>query len=331
MPLLAAGSKVDPDVSVIIPLHTDGPRFRRCLESIMTMPSKTIFEVVVVTDRATFGLPSEVISVTTRSPRTTSPAVKRDRAFDVARGRILAFIDDDAYPRPDWLDSAAETLKDEAIHAVGGPGLTPPDSTWRERLGGAVYESILGSGPLRHRFVAVQPARDSDDLPAYNLLIRREALATIGGWSSTFYGGEDTKVCHELVTAGFRLRYDPRVVVYHHRRPVLRAHLQQVANVGRHRGFFVRRYPRTSFRLPYFAPTLATLVAVPACALLIRAIPHRNKKLILSGAAGWLFLSATVARRLGPAALLFPAVLIAHHLAYGGSFIRGLLSQRLES
>jgi cellulose synthase/poly-beta-1,6-N-acetylglucosamine synthase-like glycosyltransferase len=249
---VSARSEVIPRVSVVVPLHRDGSVFRRCLREIVEMKSEQSFEVVVVSDRVVTHLPAGVAFASTGSQADTSPAEKRDKAVFLARGEYLAFIDDDAYPRSDWLDSALLALVRTGAVAVGGPGVTPPDSPWRERMGGAVYESRLGSGPLRHRFVSVAPPLFSDDLPAYNLVISREALEAVGGWSSTFYGGEDTKLCLTLVQAGFRLLYDPQVVVFHNRRPILIPHLRQVANVGRHSLFAsIRRLPaRASTSFP---------------------------------------------------------------------------------
>ena len=39
-----------------------------------------------------------------------SPAVKRDLAAKEALGEIIAFIDDDSYPRKDWLIAAEKTF-----------------------------------------------------------------------------------------------------------------------------------------------------------------------------------------------------------------------------
>ena len=45
--------------------------------------------------------------------------------------------------------------------------------------------------------------RTVDDYPAYNLFVRREALEHVGGWGTTFYGGEDTVLCLKLAEAGW--------------------------------------------------------------------------------------------------------------------------------
>jgi glycosyltransferase involved in cell wall biosynthesis len=330
MAFLAPNSPSNPEVSIIVPLHEDGERFRRCLRACLAMTVEASFEIVIVSDGPVSNLPPEMVHAMTSSPTPTSPAVKRDVGERVARGRILAFLDDDAYPSSNWLDTALDVLTTFGAHAVGGPGLTPPGSSWRERLGGAVYESRLGSGPLRYRFVPGAFVSECDDLPAYNLIARRDAINAVGGWTSTFYGGEDTKVCLQLSAAGFKLLYHPAVVVYHHRRPVLRPHLRQVGNVGRHRGFFVRRYPATSRRPIYFLPALGTFLAAPvavALAMGFRASPKITGTLVLGG---WLVLSGSAASKLRFAALAFPGVLLSHHLAYGFNFVRGFFSSQLD-
>jgi GT2 family glycosyltransferase len=320
-----------PQVSVIIPLHRDGERFRRCLDHCRQMRVSTVFEVICVSDHDLASLPPDVLCVRTGSTEDTSPAVKRDAGERVARGQFLAFLDDDAYPRSDWLDVALAALADPTVAAVGGPGVTPIDSPWRERLGGAVYESVLGSGPLRFRFVSLEPARDCDDLPAYCLVVRREAMQAVGGWQSTYYGGEDTKLCLALVSSGFRLRYIPDMVVYHHRRAIFGPHLRQVSNVGRHRGFFVKKYPRTSLRALYFLP-IAVVVGVLALAPLLVVFAMRAPlPLLVLAVAAWLTLSATALRAAGAGALAFPVILFCHHLWYGVSFLRGLLTKELRT
>jgi GT2 family glycosyltransferase len=329
--IVGPGSTLSPEVSVIIPLHRDSDRFRKCLDQCRQMRVSTVFEVICVSDHDAASLPTDVLLVRTGSAEDTSPAVKRDAGERIARGRFLAFIDDDAYPRSDWLDVAMAALGDPMVSAVGGPGLTPIDSPWRERLGGAVYGSPLGSGPLRFRFVSIQPARDCDDLPAYCLVVQRDAIRAVGGWQSTYYGGEDTKLCLALVSTGFRLRYIPDMVVYHHRRAIFGPHLRQISNVGRHRGFFVKMYPRTSRRALYFLPVVVVFCILALAALWIILAMKAPLPLLVLAVAGWLALSATALKAAGAAALAFPAILFCHHLWYGVSFLRGLLTRELRT
>lgn len=331
MVLISASDPTPPLVSIIIPLHRDGECFRRCLAHYWNLSPETPFEVVVVTDGDVQPLPERVVHVRTGSPTDTSPAVKRDIGAKAARGSVFAYIDDDAYPSATWLHDALEAMKETGAAAIGGPGITPPDSGWRERLGGAVYESRVGTGPLRHRFLALQPHRVVDDVPAYNFVVQREAVEAVGGWNSTFYGGEDTKICLSLIKEGYRLVYSPNALVYHYRRPVLRAHLRQVANVGRHRGFFVRRYPATSRRAVYFLPSLGVIGIVPVLAATLFVAARSPGRLLALMFVAWSGLTLPALGRAGLSAPLFPPVLLLHHAAYGFNFVRGLLGKDLTN
>jgi GT2 family glycosyltransferase len=310
--------------SIVIPAHRNGPALRRCVEACLRQEYPN-FEVVVASDRSLSQMPGEVIPVETGARSDTSPAEKRDAAFKKTSGDVLAFVDDDAYPRPDWLARAAGYFDDPDVQALGGPGVTPPGSSWPERVGGAVYESPAGSAFLRYRFLPLSPRRVTD-YPAYNLFVRREALETVGGWGTAFYGGEDTVLCLKLAEAGWPVHYAPDVLVFHHRRPVLAAHLRQVANVGRHRGYFVRAFPATSRRALYALPALA-----PAALLLTALGLRRHRGLGLSVAATVYGLVAGESLRRHPpsVALATPFVAAAHHVAYGTAFVRGLLGGRM--
>src|SRR5688572_5568786 len=148
-----------PAVSVIVPLHRLTPVARRCLEETAAALGGE-HELIVVTDRPQEGIPAAARTIVTGSPSDTSPAEKRDAALAHVRGAVCAFLDDDAYPEPGWVDAALARLEDPSVAAVGGPGVTPAGSSLRERLGGAFYESPLGSGSIRYRFTPVGGARE---------------------------------------------------------------------------------------------------------------------------------------------------------------------------
>lgn len=322
------------EISVIVPLHRYNSVARRCLEALVGLPGG-LHETLVVTDQPLHDrLPEGATALTTGSTTDTSPAEKRDFALEQASGRICAFIDDDAWPADSWwLERALERFADPAIAALGGPGVTPPGAPLSERLGGAFYESRLGSGGLRHRFVPEGGPRDVHDWPAYNFFVRTGILRDVGGWASRFYGGEDTKLCLSLIEAGHRIVYDPDVVVYHKRRPLFRPHMRQVANVGRHRGWFVHEYPLTSARPIFFAPS-AALVAFPLIALWGVRHARRRRRLGVAGALGWGGVTALAVRdgQDRATAALLPVALAAGHGAYGAGFLRGLLfTSRIEA
>ena len=322
------GSQAAARVSVIIPLHRDNAGFRECLAGCLALDYPD-YEVVVVTDEGV-DLPAEVKLVPTGADHDTGPGEKRDLGMHASAGDFFAFIDDDAAPRRDWLTQAVRVLEDTTVGAVAGPGVTPPGSGWAERAGGAFYESWLGSGPYRYRFRPGR-SRDVDDYPAYNLIVRRSAAEHVKGWGTGFYGGEDTVICLALVEAGWRIVYDPDVVVFHQRRPVMRRHLAQVGNVGRHRGYFVKAYPKTSLRPSYFLPTIGTLALIGLAAASLFSFKARLTLGVAIGAYAAGGVVTGIIEQDDPSiALVLPAVALASHVTYGLQFIRGLLTGRLD-
>ncbi|RJP65659.1 MAG: glycosyltransferase [Candidatus Abyssobacteria bacterium SURF_17] len=334
-------SKSMPKISVIIPLHTCSARFLKDFAHFRSLEYPD-FEILIVADEPTLSEAanprypelkrlekSGLVTLLSTGKQLTGPAEKRDIGIQKAAGDICAFIDDDAYPRPDWLRSAVGFFDDPRVAAVGGPGVTPPEDNLFEQASGAVFASPLGSGHTLHRFVQRRP-REVDDFPAFNLLVRSEVLSEVNGFSSTYYGGEDTKLCLEIVKLGKKILYRPEVVVFHHRRPLFRPHVKQIANVGVHRGYFAKTYPETSRRLFYFLPSLVVLALF--FGVILSFFSKLIAALLLIGLGSYFavaFVSIMPASRLS-VALLGAVGIMASHIVYGCAFIRGLTLKHMD-
>lgn len=326
-----------PKVSIIIPLYVITDRFFKDF-LIYNNLNYSSFEILVVCDK-NVQLPklSRVkVKVILTGKKHTGPAEKRDQAIKLARGEVCAFIDDDAYPDPNWLKNAVKWFKNPDIVAVGGPGLTPPEDSFSQKLGGYIIESYLCSGGIQNRFYVGEKRGFATtpkfvvDWPAYNLLARTSILKKIGGYSSTFYGGEDTLLCLRLIKHG-RIICDPEVVVYHHRRNYPFGHSKQISSVGIHRGYFFKRYPETSRSIVYLLPTFLTLGLVMGILLSVL-----NSRIFLYPFLVLLlffyllgFLSVKLHKVDIWSALIASFGIMTTHLVYGTSFIKGLLTKRL--
>jgi len=257
------------------------------------------------------------------------PADKRDLALKYAKGEIIAFIDDDAYPQPDWLKNAVINFKDESVAAVGGPAVTPAEDNLRQQASGRVYASFLVSGTFVYRYVP-KTKREVDDFPSCNFLVRKSAMQELGGFKTSFWPGEDTKFCLDITgKLKKKIIYDPKVLVFHHRRQLYLAHLAQVANYALHRGYFVKKYPQTSLRFAYFMPSLFLLALF--CGGIMSLFFPALRLLYLSATGLYLFsaLIFSFNRDLRLMFLVFSGTILTH-LAYGVYFIKGLLSLKLK-
>jgi GT2 family glycosyltransferase len=318
-----------PKVSIIIALYVTTDYFyesvKKCLE--LDYPD---FEILIGVDKnINLNFKDKRVRVLKTGELRTGPAEKRDIGIVKAKGDLIAFLDDDSYPDPNWLKKAVEVLNKKKVEAVCGPGLTPPADGFAQKVTGAIIGSKLGSGPYYYRFVKGSP-RFVDDFPAYNLIVKRDVLLKIGNFGVKFYGGEDTALCLKLINLGARIFYHPDIVVYHHRREFPGKYVWQVGNVGLHRGYFVKKYPQTSLRPSYFGPSALTL-GLPLFLLL----SFFSKTFLLITAGGLtifyliVFITSIFENSL-IVSLFLPFAILVHYFAYGTQFIKGLLAKELE-
>src|SRR5262245_17606984 len=133
-----------------MPVERIGGDAERAIASVLAQDAPFAFELIVVSAQP-LGLPEE-----TRSRNVVegnrNPATRRNRGVSVARGEILAFLDDDAVADPRWLATAVAWLDEhpQAL-ALGGPDPAPPDSTIAELVSDTLLATPwIGSGVAAH-------------------------------------------------------------------------------------------------------------------------------------------------------------------------------------
>ena len=333
------GAASPPFFSVVIACPKPGEWLRQCLCALAAQTYRN-FEVIVLPDGPVSeddGLEGcHVPALKVVPTGKVRPAEKRNTGIDMAKGDVVAFIDDDAYPDARWLESASKYFAESSIGALGGPGVTAPGDGLMADAGGRVYSNIFVSGNYRYRYVGGRVRRDIDDYPSCNLFVRTSILKAIGGYRTDFWPGEDTLLCEDIVYGqGARLVYDPWTLVYHHRRPLFAAHLRQLGRYARHRGYFAKRHPKTSLKPAYFVPSafLAYLVLLAAWFAVRAAVGCSFGALDMAMAAPlalYLSLVAVTTVSLNPAlwGATFAGV-AASHAWYGWCFLNGLAASRM--
>ena len=342
----------DPLVSVVIACPNDSWMLRECLAGlgrqtydnweVVVLPDGPIDQLTIDNcqkDQLTIDNCREVHNRVIRVLPTgkVRPAEKRNLGIREAKGEIIAFIDDDAYPDEHWLEYAVKYFGDPDIGGVGGPGVTPPGDKWLAHVGGRVYDNFLVSGNYRYRYKAGGVRMDVEDYPSCNLFVRKDILEKIGGYRTDFWPGEDTLLCKDIIDNWKRIIYEPWVVVYHHRRALFMPHLRQLGRYGFHRGYFCKRFPSNSLRASYFVPTafVGYLLALAAFAGVLTACG------LWRGTWGVAFAGAAVPAvvyavsvlatsfSLRPHVWLLTALgVLASHVVYGIRFLQGLSARK---
>jgi hypothetical protein len=135
---------------------------------------------------------------------------------------IVAFIDDDAVPRPDWLGRLVRHFEHPEVGGVGGrdhvhhsevpeaPEVPTVDVGRITRWGKLIGNHHRGSGEPRNVMV----------LKAAGMAFRRHALALPSGLRGT--GAQvhfEVATCLSALRRGWKLIYDPKAVVDHYPGP----------------------------------------------------------------------------------------------------------------
>jgi cellulose synthase/poly-beta-1,6-N-acetylglucosamine synthase-like glycosyltransferase len=314
----------NPSVSIIIPCKDIGDHTRECIKHCKQLDYDG-YEIILLPDYSK----EAVEGIMTVATDTVPPGVKRNIGVKNSNGELCAFIDDDAYPRSDWLTSAVKYLEDPQVGGVGGPGLTPEEDGLMQRASGYVLSSFM-VGNLSSRYRTKQ-SFESDDIHSCNFVARKSVVVEAGGWNEKYWPGEDTLMCLAIKRLGKKLIEASDVVVYHHRRPLFKPHLKQVSRFGEHRGFFAKKFPENSLRPTYIAPSVLVLSLITG--LVLSFLLSFFVYLTVLGIATYLTLSLIAAAlqvRNVKLILLVWSGTIVTHITYGVFFLLGLIKRDLK-
>jgi GT2 family glycosyltransferase len=144
----------------------------------------------------------------------TPQGIARNLGAGEARGELLAFLDADAVPAPDWLDRLEEAAAGRTVAVAGAIENGTPQST-------------VGTAGFLLEFAEWLPRRHG--APAHgatcNFAVRRDAFRRVGGFAEDTWTGEDTLLSAALA-ADAPLVFARAARVTHMNRTALRPFLR---------------------------------------------------------------------------------------------------------
>jgi cellulose synthase/poly-beta-1,6-N-acetylglucosamine synthase-like glycosyltransferase len=226
-PPVAGSVPVSPRVSVLVPTYRRPDDLRRCLRALASQALQAD-EVIVVLRQDD----SESIAAASDLSR-EQPAMRRilvnaagvvhalNSGLEAATGDIVAITDDDAAPRPDWLQRIVAIVEsDPRVGGVGGRdwvhhGERTEIATRRtvgrlQWYGRCIGNHHLGAGAAREVWF----------LKGVNMSFRRAAIGKLR--FDARLRGSGAQVCNDMAfslairRAGWKLIYDPQVAVDHY-------------------------------------------------------------------------------------------------------------------
>jgi GT2 family glycosyltransferase len=241
-----------PTFSIIVPTYCRPKQLAACLESIAQLEyPRELFEVLVVDDGSSSPPPHEIISafsskfpVSLMTPKHGGPAAARNAGAGQAKGKFLAFTDDDCAPAPDWLQALATRLAVSPDCMIGGHAINAlvhnPCAAASQMLIDYLYSYFntrVGEGSF---------------FTSNNICVPADHFRAIGGFDVSFSNAaaEDRDFCDRWFHSGRRLIYAPEIIVYHAHALTLKTFWRQHCTYGRGANQFYRlHYQRTSEKL----------------------------------------------------------------------------------
>jgi glycosyltransferase involved in cell wall biosynthesis len=224
-------------LSVVVCAYNAAETLDECLRHTCALDYPDL-EVIVVDDGST----DATAEIARRHPRArlvqiehAGLSVARNEGFGAARGEIVAYLDSDAYPSPEWPYYLVLGLDRRTVGGVGGPNVPPVD----DPLGAQVVAQSPG-GPV-HVLLADDRA---EHVPGCNMAFWRHVLEAVGGFDPIYTAaGDDVDLCWKVLDRRWEIGFHPAALVWHHRRPGLRRYLRQQRGYGRAEALVEARHP----------------------------------------------------------------------------------------
>jgi glucosyl-dolichyl phosphate glucuronosyltransferase len=214
-----------PPISVVICVYTE-KRWREILEAVESIrrQSEKSLEIILVVDhnpilrdRLANAL-SDVTVVENKQAQGLSGG--RNTGISVARGDVVAFLDDDAVADADWLKYLGDCYEDPAVLAAGGRTLpnwqTRKPNWFPQEFAWTVGASYIGM-PLSRAAVR--------NIMGGNASYRRELFQQVGGFANTIgrsagkrpMGCEETELCIRIrhCRPDAVLLFETQAVIHH--------------------------------------------------------------------------------------------------------------------
>jgi GT2 family glycosyltransferase len=216
-----------PPATVVVVNYNTADELPGCLTALAALAYPGAVQIVVVDNASTDGSAERV--------RAQFPQVEliagetnlgfaggANRGWAAARGDLLAVVNPDVRPRPDWLAARARALRDHAGDraAIVGGKLLYEDGATVQHAGG-IFGFPLATTDHRGRGTrdtgAYEQAAPVPFVTGGALAITREAATALGGFDAGFYPAyfEDVDLCWRAREAGYTIWYVPDAVATH--------------------------------------------------------------------------------------------------------------------
>lgn len=261
-----------PVVSIIVPAYNSQKTITACVKSLSRQSTDIPYEVIIVDsgNDATISIARAIMPQVKafHIPMRLNPGEARNLGVSKSKGRILCFIDSDAWAADNWVQMIAAKLDGQKDLIVGGTILNgSPDSS----VGRAEYLIEF------NEFSQGTNSGTAWFLPTVNIAMHRNLFDRIGGFPK-IRAAEDVIFCKNARDCGAKICFSPDIRVYHQNRTELGKYLKNQMVLGTYTAVARRRVPFPD-QVGFFTYIMCLPLAPPLkLAKIVSRLYKRNPK-----------------------------------------------------
>ena len=318
-------------LSVVIVTFGRPVLLKQCLNSIAVSKLPQYYEIILIVNGDDAGQAEKIaqnytgLKIKVYLIGRMTNAAARNQAIGYSSGEIIYFLDDDVIVSENiFIDVLDKFKARQDVDVIGGPNLTPLNSSLFQRCCGYAFSSVFGAADMHSRYAAFGKDRPADDrlLILCNLSVRKTTLdAKKIMFAGDLVCAEENNLLYRLELEGCKMLYCPQLIVYHERRKNILSFITQVFRYGYGRFQHTCHMPG-SLRVFHLLPSLFVLYLLLS---LFWTTPISSLVFLIYILVD-IYFAAYIAfrRKCLPAFIILPVIFMVEHLSYGCGFIYGI-------
>lgn len=235
-----------PAVTVVVPVRNCEKTIGRTLDGLTRLDYPRDRLEVIVVDGVSIDKTKDIVqqypvTMLTQSAKGLNQA--RNTGLKNSKGEIIAYTDGDCIVSSKWLKKIVANFDDPEVGAVGGN----VEGYMKDDLFNQYADnSVIRVMPFSPRRVILDRLKPFLYAPGCNMAFRKSALEKAGLFNPKIRNGFDEfETLERIIKTGYKIVFDPEVLVQHQHRSSLRQILRQAFNYGTGGALLVKLLPKT--------------------------------------------------------------------------------------
>jgi cellulose synthase/poly-beta-1,6-N-acetylglucosamine synthase-like glycosyltransferase len=251
-----------PNISVIIPAYNEEDTIGECLISLedLDYPSEKL-EIILINDGSSDNTKkvmsnyNQKLNLVLLETDGVGPSKARNIGLDCAKGEYVAFIDADCAVDREWLNELLKGFITEDVAGVGGSQIIPVNATEFEKKVHVFLSSMHFVSEYMKEADGIEIVQH---VASCNAIYKTGVVREVQGFDDKLWPGEDVDLDYKITHKGYKIAYNPKAIVMHHRPKNLMKFYYMMKRYGGAQAYLIKKHGL--FRKLHYVPILEVLV-----------------------------------------------------------------------